>query len=181
MFQPLVRGGLRALRFVPAPLREGLVKRSAPRYTLGSVCRVEHDGQVLLVEAAYRHGWGFPGGMVDRRERPDAGARREVREEVGLEVDLVGAPIVAVDLGARTVDFFFRARLAPGAVRGDAQPVSAEIVRVHWVPAADVVAVVEASARRSFASKLRLYDEHPDGGLVHLEPPPRTRRGRPIG
>ncbi len=152
------------------------MKRSSPRYTLGSVCRVEHDGHVLLVETAYRPGWGFPGGMVDRRERPDSGVLREVREEVGLDVELAGAPIVVVDLAARTVDFFFRARLSPGAVPADARPVSGEITRVHWVPAADVVPIVEASARRSFASKLRLYDEHPEGALVHLEA--RPRRGR---
>jgi 8-oxo-dGTP pyrophosphatase MutT (NUDIX family) len=178
VFEPLKRRGLRALRVVPAPVREGMVKRTAPRYTLGSVCRLEHDGHVLLVETAYRPGWGFPGGMVDRRERPDVAVLREVREEVGLEVELAGAPIVVVDLRSRTVDFFFRSRLAAGAAPSDARPVSGEITRVHWVPSADVVPIVEASARRTFASKLRLYDEHPDGALVHLEPEPRSRRER---
>ncbi len=132
------------------------------------MCRIDHEGQVLIVETAYRRGWGFPGGLVDRHERPDVGVVREVREEVGIEVELVGDPIVVVDTALRTVDFLYRGRLAPGVCRGDARPASYEIAQVEWVPDADVIARVEAVSRDA-ARRLRLYDQHPAGALVYVD------------
>ena len=51
------------------------------------------------MQTAYRRTWSLPGGLLDKRETPLGGLRREVREEVGLDVDVVGEPIVIVDLG----------------------------------------------------------------------------------
>ncbi|MBF0456237.1 MAG: NUDIX hydrolase [Magnetococcales bacterium] len=44
---------------------------------------------VLIERENPPHGWAIPGGFVDRGERVEAGARREAREETGLEVTLV--------------------------------------------------------------------------------------------
>lgn len=144
------------------------MRATSRSYTLGSVCRVEHDGQVLLVETEYRRGWGYPGGLVDRNELPDAGARREVREEVGLEVELVGEPIVIIDAAGRLVDFLYRAALAPGVTMHDARAASVEITRVEWVPAGFAVARVEATSDR-VNRKLRYFDSRPDGGLIFYD------------
>jgi 8-oxo-dGTP pyrophosphatase MutT (NUDIX family) len=149
-------------------MRERIVRATSPAFTLGSVCRIEHDGQVLLVETEYRRGWGYPGGLIDRNELPDAGARREVREEVGLVVELAGPPIVIIDAGNRLVDFLYRAALAPGVVMADARPASIEITRVEWVPAELAVGRVEATADR-VNQKLRSFDTHPDGGLIFYD------------
>jgi 8-oxo-dGTP pyrophosphatase MutT (NUDIX family) len=51
---------------------------------------VDEAGHVLLVEHTYRHGWYLPGGGVRRKEALDACLRRELREEVGIE--LTGEP-----------------------------------------------------------------------------------------
>jgi ADP-ribose pyrophosphatase YjhB (NUDIX family) len=47
---------------------------------------VDEAGRVLLVEHTYRHGWYLPGGGVRRKEPLDDGLRRELREEVGIEL-----------------------------------------------------------------------------------------------
>lgn len=46
------------------------------------------DGQVLLARHTYAHSdvWAMIGGMAEPGERVDLAARREVREETGLEV-----------------------------------------------------------------------------------------------
>jgi ADP-ribose pyrophosphatase YjhB (NUDIX family) len=48
------------------------------------------DGQVLLVRQTYMPGWFMPGGGVKRGETLEAAARREVREETGIEMETIG-------------------------------------------------------------------------------------------
>jgi len=39
---------------------------------------------LLLVRSSYRSAWSFPGGGIQRGETPEAAARRELAEEIGL-------------------------------------------------------------------------------------------------
>ena len=59
---------------------------------------VVHDGATLLHEHERLGMWLPPGGHVDRDELPHEAATREVREETGLDVDLV-APVGDFDTG----------------------------------------------------------------------------------
>src|SRR3989344_1954534 len=53
----------------------------------GAKVVVIHDGKVLLVRPNYAHRqWTLPGGGAGRRETFEQAAIREVREEVGLEI-----------------------------------------------------------------------------------------------
>ncbi|GGK91458.1 NUDIX domain-containing protein [Mangrovihabitans endophyticus] len=53
----------------------------------------DHAGRVLLVKPGYAPHWTFPGGAMDAGENPEQAARREICEEVGLDLDL-GALLV---------------------------------------------------------------------------------------
>ncbi|MGN6300025.1 MAG: NUDIX domain-containing protein, partial [Angustibacter sp.] len=50
----------------------------------------DRDGRVLLCELTYKDEWDLPGGVVDPSESPAHCVVREVREELGLDVEVRG-------------------------------------------------------------------------------------------
>jgi len=132
------RALLRVFRRLPPRLRIAAVHLLSPSYTVGAMCVIERaDGAVLFVRHSYRPRWGVPGGLCRAGEEVADGARREVREEVGVVVSLVGEPAVVVDPSERRVDVVFAARLTDGVEPGIAAPVSPEIVECRWFTADD--------------------------------------------
>lgn len=51
-------------------------------------CIIINDNKVLLVYEKNQNFWGFPKGHVEKNEKEIETAIREVKEEVGLEVDI---------------------------------------------------------------------------------------------
>jgi 8-oxo-dGTP pyrophosphatase MutT (NUDIX family) len=118
---------------IPEPVRRVLVRVVAPSFTVGALCAITRpDGQLLLVREIYRPKWGLPGGLLQRREEPAAAARREVMEEVNLEIELLGDPTAVVDPVPRLIDMVFRARPASLAAIAELRPTSPEIVEARW-------------------------------------------------
>lgn len=44
-------------------------------------------GKVLVVKPSYKDYWSVPGGVIEKNESPRDAALREVREEIGLELE----------------------------------------------------------------------------------------------
>lgn len=133
MITHLHRFALALYRRLPRLGRRWMVRILTPNYSVGAVCLIERaDGSVLLVRQAYRERWGVPGGLLKRGEEAPVGARREVLEEVGLDVELLGEAAVVVEPGPQRVDLVYRARPARGSDPTLARPSSPEIIEVGW-------------------------------------------------
>lgn len=65
-------------------------------HTQGVLVAIWHDGHLLCVRNSYRRAWNMPGGMVRSNEDMAEAAVRELREEIGLQVD-VGRLVYALD------------------------------------------------------------------------------------
>ncbi len=50
----------------------------------GALVAVHVGRELLIVRSSYRSEWSFPGGSILRGESPEAAARRELDEEIGL-------------------------------------------------------------------------------------------------
>lgn len=57
------------------------------RMSSAAIALYSADGRVLVVKAHYKKYWSFPGGVIDAGETPRNAAIREVREEVGIDID----------------------------------------------------------------------------------------------
>jgi 8-oxo-dGTP diphosphatase len=136
---PLQRLGFRTWGRLPSPIRLFIVRRLTPSFYVGAICVIERgDGALLLIRHSYRKRWGFPGGFLKRGETPADAARRETREEVGVDVVLDETPKVVVDAGFRRVDVIFTGRAAEGAGNDNPSPRSPEILEARWFPATDL-------------------------------------------
>ena len=106
-----------------------VVRAAAPTFSVGAVCVIVRDGDVLLLRQRHRDGWTLPGGLLDRGEDCDAAIRRELAEELRLEVD-PGLPATTyVDPAARRVDIVYRIDAYDGI---DPRP-RGEALEAAWV------------------------------------------------
>jgi ADP-ribose pyrophosphatase YjhB (NUDIX family) len=67
----------------------------ATQYAAAGALFTDPDGKVLLVKPNYREYWTLPGGMVDHGETPEHALRRELKEELGL--DLAVGRLLVID------------------------------------------------------------------------------------
>jgi 8-oxo-dGTP diphosphatase len=112
-------------------------------------CVVERDSHLLLCQRPLhkRHGglWEFPGGKIDPGETPLAAAKRELREELALEVLEVGKLAHAmVDPGSH-----FRIEFVPAVVAGE--PVCLEHAAIAWVTEAELLRLPLAPSDHAYA------------------------------
>lgn len=102
-------------------------------------CIIDAGDRVLLTRRCvepFCGQWVMPGGKIDHGEPLLAALHREVREEVGLEVQVEGLVDVYehVGLGPRNdhyVILYYRAR----PVSRTLQPNGTEVTEARWVPA----------------------------------------------
>jgi 8-oxo-dGTP diphosphatase len=68
-----------------AYLAEGNARQARKRVSVDVLIRDQH-GRMLLVDPVYKPGWDLPGGIAEANEPPRETARRELREELGLDI-----------------------------------------------------------------------------------------------
>lgn len=117
-------------RYLPGAIRRRVVRLGQRRFTVTVGALIfDERGRILLLEHVFRpdSGWGIPGGFIDRREQPEAALRRELREEIAVELEEVQM-LFARTLGRpKQIEIYFRAR-----VKGTPTPSSFEIKQAQW-------------------------------------------------
>lgn len=119
-------------RGAPRWVRRAGVLLTQARFTVtAAVVATDDAGRVLLLKHVFRggSGWGIPGGFLEAGEQPEDAARRELREEAGLELEDLRL-VHARTLGRpRQIETIFAARVADPA---RARAASGEVSRAEW-------------------------------------------------
>lgn len=117
-------------RGAPRFLRRWGVRLTNARFTVTAAGIIsDAEGRVLLLKHRFRagSGWGIPGGFLEADEQPEVGLRRELREEIGVELQSIKLYKVRTFRKARQIEIIFR-----GRTRDSATPQSNEIKKASW-------------------------------------------------
>ena len=127
-----------------------LIYLASPKFTVGSMVVWTEGGRVLLVRSRYgERAWGFPGGVMSRKEDPADCAMRELREETGVsgisadDLTLIGTH---TQQAKRHVDHVDRLERSHDAESDGDVTDQFEIAEVKWWPT-DALPVLRREAR----------------------------------
>jgi 8-oxo-dGTP pyrophosphatase MutT (NUDIX family) len=122
------------------------------------VRRVDGRPEVALICVGPQRRWQLPKGLVEADEAPEAAATREVREEAGLQAELV-ASVEASEYwyvgtrGGERVCYHKRVHFYLFRYQsGDVADHDHEVVEARWVPAA------EAAEMLAFANERKVVE-----------------------
>jgi mutator protein MutT len=115
---------------LPRRLRRWSMRLAHTRFTVTAGAIIFNEsGQILLLKHRFRagSGWGLPGGFLEAGEQPLEALRRELREELALEVAEVEIFTARSFRKPKQVEVLFRAR-----ADGSLTPRTMEVERVDW-------------------------------------------------
>ena len=133
-------------RHTPSTLRRLFSRITNPRFAAtAGVVVIDDEGRVLLLKHVFRMGtgWGIPGGFMQAGEQPEAAVRRELREEVGLELESAEVVFVRTLKGTAQIEIVFR-----GRPKGEARPQSVEVEEAAWFSLQSLPAELGEDQRR---------------------------------
>lgn len=136
------------------------VSREYPKYPLvGAGALILNDGKLLLVKRGAHPGfgkWSVPGGLVELGEKVQDAMVREVKEEVGLDVEAVKltdvADTITLDNDGRVQYHFVVVNFVARIVGGELKTAT-DILEARWVPVKEVAKVDLTSSFRAFFEK----------------------------
>lgn len=131
---------------LPGVVRRRLVRTGQRRFTVTAGAMIfDDEGRILLLDHVFRPdcGWGIPGGFLSKGEQPEAALRRELREEIGIEVEDVEMLFARTLPRPRQIEIYFRARAI-----GCPEPCSFEIKSARWFSIDDLPSELSQDQRR---------------------------------
>ena len=155
---------------MPKVLRRRIVRVAAPTYTVGAVMLVYSPdrSRILLLKQPPGYGWGLPAGLLDRGERPETAAVRELREETGIRLTLddisPATPSAVVHTRGRWVDTVFTVELDPEETSLTVD--GAEVWDARWWPIAELPPITVAASRLLAHYGLGPYAEYPASARI---------------
>ncbi len=140
------------------------MKREYPSQPIVGVAAViVHNGKLVLVKRGVEPGkgrWSIPGGGVELGEEVRDTARREAKEECGLDIELVGdTPIDAMDSmvtdeKGRLQYHYVLLQFLAQPKGGTLKPTS-DVTEARWVPLEEVEKYNLTNSFRAFFKKHR--------------------------
>lgn len=139
-------------------LRSRLVWLITQKFLVGVVGLIlNEDNEVLLLHHTYRkeYPWGLPSGWIKKGEQPQEAIRREILEEIGVNVRVLKTLKVENDRKWARLEFVFYCAVVDGKIRP-----SAEVTKAEYFPL-DKLPVLLPSQRKFILETVGLLSSSP--------------------
>ncbi|WP_091553061.1 NUDIX domain-containing protein [Micromonospora pattaloongensis] len=141
----------------------GIAQRLPRKGVAGGALIRDTAGRILFVVPGYKPFLDIPGGVADADESPLAACRREVREEVGLDLPISRLLVVdwvpAHGVWPDGVMFIFDGGHLDEDQAAALKPTDDELTGLRFVPYQEAVPLLRPSMARRVASALRALDD----------------------
>jgi mutator protein MutT len=138
---------------LPARLRRWTVRATNNRFTVTAAGIILNaEGKVLLLKHLFRagSGWGIPGGFLEAGEDAADALHRELREEIGLELQDARLFAVRTFKQQNQIEVVFVANAL-----GASKPKSIEVERAVWFSADELPKGLPSDQKKLIESVLR--------------------------
>lgn len=118
----------RLWRLISPDTRAWLVRSTQSSFTVSAAAIILNEKkEVLLLNHVLRpfSGWGIPGGFIEKAEQAEDAIRREIREEIGIEISRLQLYTIRT-IGSHLEILFF------AVPDGEPKICSAEIMDLRW-------------------------------------------------
>jgi ADP-ribose pyrophosphatase YjhB (NUDIX family) len=124
---------------------------------------IDAVGRILMVRPTYKGHWDIPGGYVEPGESPRAACVREIREELGLSVEI--GPLLVVDWAPAEGEgdkilYIFAAGSLTDENLAAATFVDGEIAEARFVDLPDIDALTVPRLSRRLRTALEAWYAH---------------------
>jgi ADP-ribose pyrophosphatase YjhB (NUDIX family) len=128
-----------------------MVEMAETEYLVVAGAVVEKDGKIILVQETKppaRGLWNTPAGHIEKGESPFEAAKKEVKEETGLDIEITG--LVGVYVGKSLLHpnrivakITFRGSVVGGSIKFNKD----EILNVKWFTPSEILAMKDSELR----------------------------------
>ncbi|MGW0662371.1 NUDIX domain-containing protein [Streptodolium elevatio] len=146
---------------VPEGVKDFVGGQAGAAIAAGAVI-LDGRGRVVVVNPSYKDGWELPGGMAEEGEDPYTAARREVLEEIGLDLDLGRLLVCDVTpprvYGRVLMHFLFDAPVLTDDQVRDLRAVDPELIGAAALPAREALAALHVRVSHRVGVALRMRE-----------------------
>lgn len=138
-------------RLISPDTRAWLVRSTQSSFTVSAAAIILNEKkEVLLLNHVLRpySGWGIPGGFIDKGEQAEDAIRREIREEIGIEISRLKLYMIRTLGSHLEILFFAKPEGEPGIC-------SAEIIELRWFPIDEIPSDVAKTHRKHIDEAIR--------------------------
>ncbi len=111
------------------------------------------DNQVLLIKSPDR-GWEYPGGVVEFGESLEAALIREIKEESGVDIEIIGFVGLGKNIERNILNIDFVCKYVSGGLA-----TSDESLEVRWFSMEEAVNIVEAPLTKKRLVQMLSHDK----------------------
>ena len=150
----------------------GKMAASFPKKRIAAGALIFNGDKILIVKPEYKDYWSFPGGVIESFESPSEGLKREVKEEVGLEVQVVKPFVIEYlkrlkkDKKDESLQFLFLCKLAKGEKFSNIDLAKGEISDYKFLPPKEAMKMISKRSAKRLKAGLKVLKNN---GTLYLE------------